>query len=224
MQAKRKPDEANPYPNPNPNQAKRKPDEALRHLRESLKGREEILGARHQNTLETMGHLAECLHEQGRLGAALSAMSKAATTALEVLGANDRLTRGLRAKEATIAAELEKERRSKSGESSSDEDDSDRDEGGRGRVSAGGSGMTANLSAEGLEALLRVLNRKNEELLVIFSNADLDHTSTIDKVEFALSLRSMGVRHVASIFEIMPVFGYTNGSSDIDLYELLAKA
>ena len=60
-------------------------------MRESLKGREEILGARHQNTLETMGHLAECLHEQGRLGAALSAMSKAATTALEVLGANDRL-------------------------------------------------------------------------------------------------------------------------------------
>ena len=38
-----------------------------------------------------MGNLAECLHEQGRLGAALSAMSKAATTALEVLGANDRL-------------------------------------------------------------------------------------------------------------------------------------
>ena len=29
---------------------------------------------------------------------------------------------------------------------------------------------------------------------------------------------------MASIFEIMPVFGYTNGSSDIDLYELLAKA
>ena len=69
-----------------------------------------------------------------------------------------------------------------------------------------------------------MLNRKNEELLVIFSNADLDHTSTIDKVEFALSLRSMGVRHVASIFEIMPVFGYTNGSSDVDLYELLLKA
>ena len=29
----------------------------------------------------------------------------------------------------------------------------------------------------------RVLNRKNEELLVIFSNADLDHTSTVDKAE-----------------------------------------
>jgi len=27
-----------------------------------------------------------------------------------------------------------------------------------------------------------VLHHRNEELLVIFSNADLDHTSTIDKV------------------------------------------
>ena len=160
-------------------------------------------------------------HEQGRLGAALSAMAKAASTALEVLGANDRLTRGLRAKEATIAAELEKERRSKSGESSSDEDDSDRDDGGP--APDRDTSLTDKLSPEGLDALLRVLNRKNEELLVIFSNADLDHTSTIDKVEFALSLRSMGVRHVASIFEIMPVFGYTNGSSDVDLYELLLK-
>jgi hypothetical protein len=41
---------------------------------------------------------------------------------------------------------------------------------------------------------------------VIFSNADLDHTSTIDKVEFALSLRSMGVRHVASIFEVLTTY------------------
>jgi len=38
---------------------------------------------------------------------------------------------------------------------------------------------------------------------VIFSNADLDHTSTIDKVEFALSL---GVRHVASIFEVLTTY------------------
>ena len=98
-----------------------------------------------------------------------------------MLGANDRLTRRLRSREATISAELEKERRSKSGESSSDEDDSDGDDGGH--VAAGRSGMTGNLSAEGREALLSVLNRKNEELLVIFSNADLDHTSTIDKVE-----------------------------------------
>ena len=32
-----------------------------------------------------MSSLADCLHEQGRLGAALSAMSKAASTASEVL-------------------------------------------------------------------------------------------------------------------------------------------
>ena len=95
----------------------------------------------------------------------------------------------------------------------------------------GGKGGAERLTPEGLDALLRVLHpnpspdlnaalslslslsltltltrrvlhHRNEELLVIFSNADLDHTSTIDKAEFALSLRSMGVRHVGTIMEV----------------------
>jgi len=52
-------------------------------------GREAVLGARHQKTVQTMCSLAECLHEQGRLAAAVSEMSKAAQTAREALGPDE---------------------------------------------------------------------------------------------------------------------------------------
>ena len=48
-----------------------------------------MLGARHQKTVRTMCSLAECLHEQGRLAAAVSEMSKAAQTAREALGPDE---------------------------------------------------------------------------------------------------------------------------------------
>ena len=68
----------NPNPKPNPNPTFR-PD----------RGREAVLGARHQKTVRTMCSLAECLHEQGRLAAAVSEMSKAAQTAREALGPDE---------------------------------------------------------------------------------------------------------------------------------------
>ena len=149
-----------------------------------------------------------------------------------MLGAEHRTTLGLRAKEKKISSEIAQAEKVAYSEDSEDEEAYERgaergdergDDAVPGRQADAAPRAGDALSPKAEDALLRVLSRRNEELLVIFSSADNDHTGTIDPIEFALSLRSMGVRHEADIHELMPLFGYSSGSYIADLHELLSK-
>ena len=145
-----------------------------------------------------------------------------------MLGAEHRTTLGLRAKEKKISSEIAQAEKVAYSEDSEDEEAYERgddrgDDAVPGRQADAAPRAGDALSPKAEDALLRVLSRRNEELLVIFSSADNDHTGTIDPIEFALSLRSMGVRHEAIIHELMPLFGYSSGSYIADLHELLSK-
>ena len=50
----------------------RKPQQAEALFREAVNGRTEVLGSRHPQTLNAMGHLALCLCEQGQPSAAVA--------------------------------------------------------------------------------------------------------------------------------------------------------
>ena len=80
------------------------------------------------------------------------------------------------------------------------------------------------MTAEAQDALLRVLSHKNEELIIVFSTADKDHTGSVDKQEFVSALSSMGVHREAAIHELMPSFGYDGKNASQDLHELLKMA
>lgn len=230
-------------------QAKRKPDQAEAHFREALQGRLEVLGRRHPQTLDAIGNLAELLRERGRLRAALHTLGNAVHIAQETLGEKHRVTIALQDKQDRIEAELEKE-----AFEVHDSDDDILDEPvaeakteeemaaarcASGVVSGAGCSQLLSersyfkegskvpfhrLSAEAQDALLRVLSHKNEELIIVFSTADKDHTGSVDKQEFVRALSSMGVHREAAIHELMPSFGYDGKNASQDLHELLKMA
>ena len=186
---------------------------------------------------------------EGRLSAALHTLGNAVHIAQETLGEKHHVTIALQDKQDRIEAELEKE-----DHEVHDSDDDILDEPvaeatteeemaaarcARGVVSGAscsqllsersyfkeGSNVPFHrLSAEAQDALLRVLSHKNEELIIVFSTADKDHTGSVDKQEFLSALSSMGVLREAAIRELMPSFGYDGKNTRQDLHELLKTA
>ena len=233
----------------------RRPRQAEALFREAVNGRTEVLGSRHPQTLNAMGHLALCLCEQGQPSAAVAALGDAVQISTEVLGRQHRVTTALQAKSDRIDAALrEQQGRSTKG---GDNDDFDDDEASTSVVDGTDSERTVDdvrraaaaaaaaarqqheLSERAAEVLMRILTHTKEELLTIFCAADKDNTSSVDAIEFASSLRAMGIRlltpradgeagfddgGVAVLRELMGVFGYDEEHERRDVFELLRVA